>query len=41
MSREVLVLDDAREDIEVGRDFYDSCEYGAGDYFSGCILTDI
>jgi hypothetical protein len=41
MSRKVVVLDYARGDIEDGRDFYDSCEYGVGDYFSGCILTDI
>ena len=41
MSREVFISDEARDDIEDGRDFYDSCELGAGDYFSGCILSDI
>jgi hypothetical protein len=35
MSREVLISDEARDDIEDSRDFYDSCELGAGDYFSG------
>lgn len=41
MAREVLISEDARDDIEDGKDFYDTCESGVGDYFLGCILTDI
>ena len=41
MSRTVVVLDRAREDIESARDFYDGCEVGVGDYFVDCILSDI
>ena len=28
----VVVLEDAAADIELGRQFYDSCEYGVGAY---------
>lgn len=41
MSREVFVSDEARDDIANGRDFYNLCEPGVGDYFTDCILTDI
>ena len=41
MSRTVVVLDRARDDIEAARDFYDGCEPGVGDYFVDCILSDI
>jgi hypothetical protein len=39
--KSVVVLADAAEDIEFGRDFYDSQEIGIGDYFSDSILSDI
>jgi hypothetical protein len=37
----VVILTDAVEDIEFGRDFYDSQQIGIGDYFSDSILSDI
>jgi hypothetical protein len=40
MSR-VVVLEDAAEDIESARDFYDSIEPGVGDYFLQRIVEDI
>jgi hypothetical protein len=39
--KSVVVLEDAAEDIELGRDFYDSQQLGIGDYFSDSILSDI
>jgi hypothetical protein len=41
MSRTIVVIDRARDDIEAARDFYDECEPGIGDYFVDCILSDI
>ncbi len=37
----VIVLEDAAEDIESGRRFYESCEAGVGDYFAESILSDL
>jgi hypothetical protein len=37
----VFVLDDAAEDIESGKKFYDSRESGIGDYFVESILSDL
>jgi len=37
----VVVLEDAAEDIELGRRFYQSCEAGVGDYFTESILSDL
>ncbi len=37
----VIVLEEAAEDIEAARDFYDRIEWGVGDYFVGCIVKDI
>jgi hypothetical protein len=37
----VVVLDDAGEDIESGRRFYESCEAGVGDHFTESILSDL
>ncbi len=37
----VVVLEDAAEDIESGRRFYESCEAGVGDYFAESILSDL
>lgn len=38
---EVIVLDEAVEDLEIGRAFYDEREFGIGDYFIDCILSDV
>lgn len=37
----VVILEDAAEDIEAGRDFYDSREPGIGQYFVKSILSDL
>jgi hypothetical protein len=37
----VVVLEDAADDIERGRRFYESCEVGVGDYFVGLIFNDL
>ena len=37
----VVVLEDAAEDIESGRRFYEACEAGVGDYFTESILSDL
>ncbi len=37
----VVVLEDAAEDMESGRQFYESRESGVGDYFIESILSDL
>ena len=37
----VVVLNDAAADIELGRDFYENLDPGAGDYFTKSILSDL
>ena len=37
----VVVLEDAAEDMESGRRFYESREPGIGDYFIESILSDV
>jgi hypothetical protein len=37
----VVVLEEAADDIESGRRFYDSREPGVGDYFAESILSDL
>ena len=37
----VVVLDEAAEDLEAGKAFYDSREQGIGDYFIDSLLADI
>ncbi len=37
----ILVLEDAADDLELGRRFYESREPGVGDYFLQSILADI
>ncbi len=37
----VVVLEDAAEDMESGRRFYESCEAEVGDYFTQSILSDL
>jgi hypothetical protein len=37
----VVVLEDAADDMETGRIFYESCEPGVGDDFVKSILSDL
>lgn len=39
--RNVIVLEDAAEDLEIGREFYDASESGVGSYFVESLLEDI
>lgn len=39
--RAVILLRDAVEDMDAGRDFYDQCEWGVGRYFLDCIIADL
>jgi hypothetical protein len=39
--RQIVVLEEAAEDIERGREFYNLQEIGVGDYFEDTILSDI
>lgn len=39
--RPVVVLSDAAGDLELGRDFYDSQDFGIGSYFVDSLLADI
>lgn len=39
--KNVVVLEEAAEDIEAARDFYDEIEPGVGDYFLQRIVEDI
>jgi len=39
--RAVIVLDEAADDLEAGRAFYDSREQDVGDYFLDCLLADL
>jgi hypothetical protein len=39
--RSIVVLEEAAEDIERGRQLYDLQEMGVGDYFQDTILSDI
>lgn len=41
MTRSVLILDSALDDLDVGRGFYERCEVGVGDYFLDCLFSDI
>ncbi|MFT4926329.1 MAG: hypothetical protein ACI8WB_002427 [Phenylobacterium sp.] len=38
---DVVVLEEAADDMNVGRAFYERQETGVGDYFWDCILSDI
>lgn len=37
----VVVIDEAVDDLEDGKAFYESIEEGIGDYFIDCLLSDI
>ena len=39
--RRIVVLEEAAEDIERGREFYEQHEMGVGAYFEDTILSDI
>jgi hypothetical protein len=39
--KEVIVLYEAAEDLELGREFYNERDYGIGNYFIDCLLSDI
>lgn len=39
--KRVIVLEEAAEDIEAARDFYDEIEQGVGDYFLRRIVEDL
>ncbi len=39
--RKVIILEEAAEDIEQARDFYDAQQQGIGDYFTKSITADI
>ena len=39
--REIIVLDEAVEDLVFGKRFYDAKEFGIGDYFVDSILSDL
>jgi hypothetical protein len=37
----VVILEDAADDVETGREFYESQQVGVGDYFVETILSDL
>ncbi|WP_206026239.1 hypothetical protein [Roseimicrobium sp. ORNL1] len=39
--RNVIVLEKAAEDLEIGREFYDASESGIGSYFVESLVSDI
>ena len=39
--RQVVVLEEAAEDIEQAREFYDTLEVGVGDYCADSLIADI
>ena len=39
--KNLVVLDEAAEDIEIGRKFYQEKEYGIGDCFTDCVVSDL
>jgi hypothetical protein len=39
--KDVYILEEAVDDLDEGRSFYDLQESGVGDYFWGCLLSDI
>jgi len=39
--RAVIVLEEASEDLEAGRSFYDEREAGVGRYFLDCLMSDL
>ena len=41
MSREIVILTQAADDLEAGMDFYENTEPGAGAYFRDSLLADL
>lgn len=41
MAEEVLVLEEAARDLELGRDFYEAQMIGLGSYFTDCLISDL
>jgi len=39
--KDVFVLEEAVDDLNEGKDFYDFQEIGIGDYFWDCLISDI
>ncbi len=39
--KDVVILDRAAEDLEAGKLFYNEREWGIGDYFIDCLISDI
>ena len=39
--KDVYVMEEAVEDLDEGRSFYDLQEIGVGDYFWDCLIADI
>ena len=39
--RDVIILHEAAEDLEAGREFYEDREFGVGQYFIDCLLSDL
>jgi hypothetical protein len=39
--RQVLILEEAAEDIAAAKDFYEAIDTGLGDYFFDSIMTDL
>ncbi len=39
--KDVFVLNEAVDDLQDGKEFYNQQEYGVGEYFWDCLVTDI
>jgi hypothetical protein len=39
--KEVFVLEEAEDDLDEGRDFYNTKEFGVGEYFWDSVVSDI
>jgi hypothetical protein len=40
-ARAVILLQEAADDLEAGRSFYDEVEFGVGRYFVDCMISDL
>ncbi|WP_269542761.1 hypothetical protein [Cerasicoccus fimbriatus] len=41
MLREVILISEARDDLRLGRDFYDSLDLGVGEYFLSSLKSEV
>jgi hypothetical protein len=39
--KEVFILEEAEDDLDEGREFYNTREFGVGDYFWASVVSDI